>query len=362
MTVFYGVILAFGLLLPSVPQANDEAPESFILIPETLDFGRVFDGDSPIKEVLIRNQGEESLAIKRVSTTCGCAIPRILFPGGKEVVLNEYNRKRDLGTLQPGEEARMEVSFLTWGYKGKLQKRINVETDAPDLSRRHVTVKAEIVDSIALDPPELDLGEVVRGMRSTGRIRLRSVGIGDFEIKGIRNLPPYLTFHSEKISGGLEAEHWIEIRTREEPPLGAWNLVLQVSVDNQYIDTARFMLRAEVLPKVNFMLGGERIREEIDFGVFSPESGKTVVVDIHNLAPEIPYHPLEVLFEKEEAASLLAHRLETVKPGEQYRLHLSINPGSQAPAFVRGCVIMLSDHPDVLQKKLHLIGWATQAE
>jgi hypothetical protein len=362
MTIICALILVFGLVASPGFQETGEALEPLVLVPETLDFGPIFDGDTPIKEVLIRNQGEDPLTIKRVTTTCGCAIPRIIFPGGHEVVLGEYNRRRDLGVLQAGEEARMEVSFLTWGYKGKLKKRIDVETDAAGGIRKYITVNAEIVDSIALDPPALELGEVVRGMQVSGRIRLRSVGIGDFEIKGIKNLPPYLTFRSERIGEGPEAEHWIEIETREEPPLGETSLVLQVTVENQYIDTTRFLFKAEVLPKVNFLVGGERIKEEIDFGVFTPETGKTVVVDIRNLVPGIPYHPLEIRFEEEESTTHLAHRLETVESGETYRLHLSIKPGTEAPSFVRGCLVVRSDHPDALQQKLQLIGWATRAK
>lgn len=340
-------------------QEGERPADPLELIPKTLDFGRVFDGDSPLKSVVIKNRTTQPLSIMRISTTCGCAIPRIVFPGGKEVFLTG-NRSKALGVLQAGEEAKIDVTFQTWGYKGKLNKRIDIKTDAKVGSNQHISVIAEIVDSVQLDPPVLDLGEVVRGQAGCARIRLRSLGIGDFDVERIKNLPPYLTFKTERLSHGEEAEHLIEIRTREEPPLGEWSLILQVAVKNRYIDTTRIPLQAEILPKVICRLDGNQIEDEIDFGVFSPQQGRTLVAELVNLVPEIPYKPLTIHLENPHQASAYSHRLETVKEGEHYRIHLTIQPGAGPASFVRSWLVIRSDHPDMLEKRLHLIGWASQ--
>ena len=190
---------------------------------------------------------------------------------------------------------------------------------------------------------------------------MRSVGIGDFEIKGMKNLPAYLTYKTKRVAAGEEAAFSVSVAAKENAPLGDINLVLQLAVENEHIEVTRLPFRATVIPKVNFHVEGKRIKGDIDFGVFSADKGRKLSVEIVNLVPLIPYHVrhMEVKSPKNEA--LIDAALETIEPGVRYRLDLSIKPGAPGACFVRGSVILESDHPDMLQKELYLMGWSKGA-
>jgi hypothetical protein len=329
------------------------------VIPEEVDFGRVFDGDSPVKEFTVKNRSDEAMTLKRVSTSCGCAVPRIHFPGGKVVELNEAMFGKELGELGPGEEARVEVSFTTWGYKGKLLKHITVQTQGAKTESHSVSVLAEIIDSVKMKPEVLDLGEVVRGQQTFGETIMRSVGIGDFEITGIRNLPAYLEYKTERLAEGDEAAFSVALAAKENAPLGDINLVLQLTVENKHIEVVRLPFKATVIPKVDFLIKGERIQGDIDLGVFSANRGCRLSVEIVNLVPMIPYHVRHMQVKSSKDTAFIDAEIESIEPGVRYQLDLSIKPGAPAAGFVRGSIILESDHPDMLQKELHLMGWSS---
>ncbi|MFH2000111.1 MAG: hypothetical protein ABIK28_10535, partial [Planctomycetota bacterium] len=355
--VLFWVILVSPSWAAQNLQEATVPPGTVEIIPEVLDFGRIFDGDSPVKTVTLKNRGETPLTLHRIGTTCGCAIPRIVFPGGKEVVIGEDTFSKDLGVLEPGQEARIDVNFTTWGYKGVLSKRLDIQTSALDSPRRQITVLAEIIDSVKVEPKELDLGEVVRGQLRAGCVTMHSVGIGDFNIIDIKNLPPYLSFKTHRLSTGPDAAFSIEVQTREDPPLGEWSFILQVAVENPYIQVARFPLKVHVVPKVNFRLHNKLLSHEVDFGVFNYKIGKRLTVDIVNLAPQIPYIPEDVSI---EGSPYISYHLETIKQGERYRLDIEIQANTPPASFVRACLVIQSNHPDLLRREVNVIGWSSQ--
>ena len=363
MPFFSGILVLMFLF--SCPFGTDQeqkgvSPGRLVLDPEVLDFGKVFDGADPIRFVTLRNRGDGPVTITGVSSTCGCATPRIEFPARKEVLLSTRPKSGPLGIIPAGEEARLYVAFTTHGYKGELRKLVTINTDEGKRGRIHrLQVRAEIVDSIRFIPEILDLGEVVRGERKTGSIRLRSVGIGDFDVKGIRNLPSCLTFSKEKTASGTEAEVALLLGTREDVPMGKLVLDLTVEVQNPRVRHVRFRLKAQVVPKVRFEVEGAPAAGEVDFGVFSRQKGATVRLDMVNRVPAIPYVPLEVTLESVHFASYLEKKLEELEPGVRYRLVLRVKPGVPGRGFLRAKLRIRSDHPDCFQEEFQVIGWIT---
>ncbi len=335
-----------------------EEQRALELVPAKLDFGKIFDGAQPVKSVTLRNKGASPLTIKSLHTDCGCAIPRVLFPGGKVVHLEDGIHP--VGVLKPGEEASMEVCFHTWGWDGKLNKNVTISTDDSAFPVTRLKVKAEIIDSLVIEPEFLDLGEIIRGRKVSGRVILRSKSIGDFDVKGIKDLPSYLQFSAKKLSSGENAEVMIEIKSKEEPPLGEWMRKLHIEIVNEHINQTRLQVKAKVVPKVCFSMNGKALDNELDFGVFPWNEGKTAEVDITNLVPEIPYHPLKVEKESAFCASCVETRLKELKAGELYRLVVRIRPVDKAPVFVRGALRIISDHPDLFLKRFSLIGWPSR--
>lgn len=336
-------------------QDQPEKAEPFEIVPKKLEFGRIFDGDNPIKTVKFRNKDEKSISINDITSSCGCATPRIRLPGGQIIELEGRVKRTTIGQLKPGEEAELEVCFTTWGYKGKLNKSISIHTDHAKRPRAEISVTAEIIDSVAYEPEVLDLGIVIRGQKKSGSIKMKSVGIGDFEITGFKNkgLFPNLEFKAKKLKAGENAEAIVEVSVKGEPKMGKWKGEVIMALRNEYVQEARMSVMAEVVPKIRFKLGNEFLGDQLDLGVFSAREGKSLSVDIINLVPEIPYEPLGINVEEGK----LEARLETVKDQERYRLHVKTKTGAEGAGFLRGRIHIPSHHPDLYLKTLHVVGW-----
>jgi hypothetical protein len=77
------------------------------------DFGKVVEGEKVAFTFTFRNKGSEDIALKSVSTSCGCTVPK-------------YDKK----PVAPGEEGSLEVVFNTSGRRGKQTKTVTVKSNA----------------------------------------------------------------------------------------------------------------------------------------------------------------------------------------------------------------------------------------
>jgi hypothetical protein len=226
-----------------------------------------------------------------------------------------------------------------------------------------VEVTAEIIDSIALEPEILDLGTVIRGQRVTGTITLKSVGIGDFEVLRMIGMVKYLEFSAVKKAGGTDAAYAIELTTLDNPPLGEIKVPVKLAIKNEHIDTTSFQVKMNVLPKVSFRLNDLAVEEDLDFGVFPMNEGKELTVDMVNLAPQVhPYHPRKIEVIDSRFSAMIETRLDTIKEGEHYKLRVKIKPGQVVAQFITARIDVFSDHPDLLHKRIHVLGWPRRAE
>jgi hypothetical protein len=132
---------------------------------------------------------------------------------------------------------------------------------------------------------------------------------------------------------------------------------LKVGLENEYINETRFLFKANVVPKVRFQIGEFTLVDELDLGVFAHERGTEAEVDVVNLFPGIPYHPMKLEVENHTTGAPIEAELVEVAHGSRYRIKIKIPPGPSQAGFVQGCVLIHSDHPDLFLKKLYVTGW-----
>lgn len=329
--------------------------------PWVLEFGEVLDGEEPVEYVVLRNTGKNALTITQIYSGCGCAVPRMVFSDGVEVEISQKSLRGNVGVIEPGKEARIEVRFLTHGYEGKIRKHIRIESDHPQAPHFNIGVRASIKKAITLEPETVEFGEVVRGQRAEREVLLLSKGIGRFDVSGIENLPPYLTFEAETDPGvvaGRDKDCSVRLKFRLQGnyPLGESRLLPLVSIDHDRIKAVRVPVKMNVRPKVIFKAGETPVAGNLDLGVFPGKEGKALTVDVVNLVPGFPYNILSVNIEESRPGSFETE-LRTVEAGVRYKLEIRIKPGSSA-GYIRGTVSVISDHPDMMQKKIRILGYA----
>ncbi|MDO4704539.1 MAG: DUF1573 domain-containing protein [Tannerella sp.] len=103
-----GLSLFFCLFSVQCLSAREEAK---IVMPETAhDFGRIEGANGPVKHVFaVRNDGKATLELIRVSSSCRC-------------LLAEWSKK----TVEPGETARLEVTYHPVGQSGAFSHSMQV--------------------------------------------------------------------------------------------------------------------------------------------------------------------------------------------------------------------------------------------
>lgn len=364
-SIILAVLLLF-LVPASAPAQHDHEHEpaeipGLEISPRVLDFEKVFVGEEPVKNVVLINTGKEPLTLKRIYSGCGCAVPRVIFSDGKEVEISKQGGQRSLGRIEPGQKASLEVRFITHGYSGKISKFISVETDHAEVQQFKIAVRAEIVDAIRLEPEVLDFGEVVRGRSVERELLLISEGIGPFDLTGIEPLPAFMRYSVDKAQspdgdGKPAFALRMKLGLEGDIPLGEKTMILLASIAHDRVKSLRITVKMNVQPKVVFKTGGKPLTGNLDFGVFPRKEGKALTVEIVNLVPAIPYNILDIDVDEtiEKAAAV---ELRTVEDGVRYFLDIRFRPGLAA-GYKRGAVSILSDHPDVMLKKIRLLAYA----
>ncbi|MGB2763644.1 MAG: DUF1573 domain-containing protein [Candidatus Aminicenantaceae bacterium] len=127
------------------------------------DFGKIKQG-KVLKHVFkFTNEGDETLTIKTVRTSCGCAAALV---SKKEIA--------------PGEEGQIKVTLNTSGEGGKVSKYIQVESNDPSNRYKQLTVKAEVElppqPKIELDRYSVDLGLFLEDEDIKARTKIKNTG------------------------------------------------------------------------------------------------------------------------------------------------------------------------------------------
>jgi len=330
--------------------------------PGILDFGEVYVGEEPVKYLVIGNTGTDPLTLKDVYSECGCAIPRVIFSDGREEEISSLNRREKIGIIAPGHEVRIEIRFVTHGYEGELHKHVKVYTDHPDHPSFKVCVDARIVHAIEMKPEVVDFGTVVRGAQSEKSVLLLSEKVGAFEVVGMENMKDWMTYSAVRVPNSETGKETtcavrLTLTIGGDFPLGKTIELPMAVLRHERLKRLRIPVKMFVQPKVVFRSGEKDVASTLDLGVFDRSAGKSLVIDIENLVPAIPYTILELSTEG-RIKDALDVSLETIAEGASYRLKVRVKPGLPK-GYLRGAVItLISDHPDMMLKKIRLQGYA----
>jgi len=162
------LLLAFvaALLLAADPAAAPAASGPRVKFKtESWDFGKVKAGKDLTCEFVFQNEGDATLNIKSVESSCGCTA----------ALVSEKDRK-----LAPGQSGKIKVTFNTLGYAGEVTKFIFIETDDASSPRVQLKISASIdvppQPRIDLDQYAVDGGLLVEGEHLVAEVGVRNRG------------------------------------------------------------------------------------------------------------------------------------------------------------------------------------------
>ncbi len=157
------VVLMFAFLFCSAGVFFAGNGPSIKFEKEKIDFGKVKQGKVMTHVFKFVNEGDSTLSIKRVRTSCGCTAVLI---SKKEVL--------------PGKSGEVKVTFNTRGYANKVSKYIYVDSNDPSQPSKRLTVSANIEvppqPRIALDKYSQDLGLFLEDEEVKAQAKIKNIG------------------------------------------------------------------------------------------------------------------------------------------------------------------------------------------
>lgn len=233
--------MLLGAPLIAQPGADDKSasgPRAALEAP-IHDFGALEYGEKVVHDFVIYNDGDKSLVLSNVLSSCGCTV--IDFDD----------------SIGPGGTGRLRVELDSREQSGAFAVHVEVETNDLANPRLKMTVKAELEHRVRSRPGYIRY-LAYRGS-DEGRVStqtLWSADGGELTITGVES--PYAfvatTFRrarEDELIAGVDAPQWkVETLLGAEAPVGRLNASLVVQVEHPVLDEVRIPLVGFVHPVV----------------------------------------------------------------------------------------------------------------
>ncbi len=204
----YLVILV--LLVATFVNAQLVGPKIYSLEKEH-DFGQIVEGSIVVHEFEVVNKGDSELYLIKVNSSCGCTVAK---PSKEK--------------LQPGESAKIKVTFNSKSRSGRQKKYINVFTNDKENTRYRLAIFANVVSKenmnknrddvpkISIDENQHNFGTVEEGKVLTFNLGIKSVGKATLEITDVQKSCgcTAVLLSKDKLEPGESGNIKIELDTR----------------------------------------------------------------------------------------------------------------------------------------------------
>ncbi len=151
-----------------------------------INFGEIQSGKVIDLKFEFVNDGDTTLIIKNIRTTCGCTVTQI--------------EKRE---YKPGESGKIPVKFFSQGYNGKIVKTITVITNdkTNQYTRLKITGKVILKDfaSIKIFPDRVDFKDIKVEEKYSKKISIQNTGTIDLVILEVTHAPEIMVEFEKKI-------------------------------------------------------------------------------------------------------------------------------------------------------------------
>jgi len=174
----YGTRAVFTLFL-SCFLITVSFPQPKISVDKTkIDLGVTYNGATKKARTVIKNTGKETLQILGVTTSCGCT-----------------TAKQPKEYLKPGESDAVEVEFNSTGFRGKIEKHLEIMSNDPSNPRVSITLITDVIEE--LQPvgtaSVVWLGTVPVGKTVEQQIGLKNVSGKVITLTGFKSSSPDLS-------------------------------------------------------------------------------------------------------------------------------------------------------------------------
>jgi hypothetical protein len=142
----------------AVIKVNPTSKARIDIVSDNYDFGSIPRGAIVVHSFVVKNVGQETLAITNVKPTCGCTTAPLSD-----------------SLVAPGEQTDIRATFNTQNFNGRVKKQIYVDSSDPIKPYLKVSFSAIInnpLQTIMPSPSEVDFGKVMAGKPSETKVTI----------------------------------------------------------------------------------------------------------------------------------------------------------------------------------------------
>ncbi len=223
------------------------------------DVGRIHRGEKRHVSFRFKNVGNGPISVKGVHAACGCT-----------AVEGQLNR-----VYQPGEIGAVEVTFDSTDFVGKVVKAVTLMTDQTAIPTRTLTIIADIVADLAVDPPVLDFGDVRGDEELSKEFSVKQLLDSKVELKGVRGVDGLVRI--EDISSQKERRFRVTLL----PQVMRKFVKEKISV----LTTSEHLPEISVLVRANILGAISATPAYVEFGAISPQQASERWIKIEGIRP-----------------------------------------------------------------------------
>lgn len=123
------------------------------------DFGEIFQGEKVLHVFEFVNDGDETLQIDRVKSSCGCTA----------VLVSEKS-------IPPGGKGELQANFDSARFRNAVSKTIYLYSNDPVRPTMQFYIKGTVLETVAIEPSQINFGNLVAEKPVAATVLLRNQG------------------------------------------------------------------------------------------------------------------------------------------------------------------------------------------
>lgn len=206
---------------------NSKARLTYEFSTDTINFGKVMQGDVLTHKFSMQSSGEEDLIIKQAKPTCGCTVAQIMAQDGEgQMVPYQYGKP-----LPPGRKIEIGATLHTQNKRGHAGSKINIFTNDPR-GQTILSLEADVEPFFTVNPPSINFQTLSQKDTATDKLTVTTAKGQRVKLNAAKdNLPQGLKVDLKALDEDAEgkATRW-ELVATAGPGLAEGSLAYSVQL------------------------------------------------------------------------------------------------------------------------------------
>lgn len=298
--------------VPALPPAGGR-----ISFDETsFDFGQIEQGKEFTHDFVIRNKGTGLLTIQDAVSSCGCTVA---LPQSREIAV--------------GSSSTIKVTFKSLSFSGPVAKTVTVRSNDAAQPAVTIDIRANVQPFYVIEPSVLNLGDIERGKGAERDVTVRQFKNQPFKIERLQVSHPDLKAAFTPIEGSNGSAYRIHVSLSSKRNAGPFSFSVIAVTDRLDIPHPMLILGGNIIGPVRVWPPAIFLGQSRGNVPFKPQT-----ITVKNNAA----HPVEIK-SVDAGDPGLQTKVETVTPGVEYHIELSVKQMPQPGWFQRKMQILTSE-------------------